>query len=108
MSPASDKCNHLLSDFGICPPPFKQRDPLRASASGQSVSLMAEPLEVLGIFIDDWYAEGNADGGEGQTPNNPHSGRTPWRSTRRTIRLPIRPIGFSAPDRPHTATRPDR
>lgn len=37
--------------------------------------------EALAVFIGDWYAEGTSYGGDDQSPDNPHTGACPWRST---------------------------
>ena len=39
--------------------------------------------EALGAFVGDWWAEGTSYGGDGQSPDTPHAGASPWRSTHR-------------------------
>jgi hypothetical protein len=36
--------------------------------------------EALAVFLGDWSAEGTSYGGDDQSPDNPHTGASPWRS----------------------------
>jgi hypothetical protein len=40
-----------------------------------------EGSELLRPFLGDWWAEGTSDGGDDQSPESPHAGASPWRST---------------------------
>lgn len=41
----------------------------------------SERSELLSPFLGDWWAEGTSYGGDDQSPDKPHAGASPWRST---------------------------
>ncbi len=41
----------------------------------------SERSELLSPFLGDWWAEGTSYGGADQSPDKPHAGASPWRST---------------------------